>query len=64
MTTTEYEYDFGIVSLTTFYCELAEGEPRLTEHIDAIWLASGELLSLDWAPADRPAVDEVRRFLS
>ena len=30
---TVYEYDFGIVHLTTFYCKLVDGRPVLTEHV-------------------------------
>jgi 8-oxo-dGTP diphosphatase len=56
ITTTEYEYDFGIVILTTFYCELAEGTPVLTEHENVMWLRPCELDTLEWAPADLPAV--------
>lgn len=60
VTTTRYEYDFGVVVLTTFICRMIEGEPRLTEHADLRWLVPAELGSLDWAPADVPAVDLVR----
>lgn len=56
ITTTIHEYDFATVSLTTFYCSLADGIPRPTEHSDLIWLSPSELESLDWAPADMPAV--------
>jgi 8-oxo-dGTP diphosphatase len=52
---TVYEYDFGIVHLTTFYCKLVDGEPILTEHASIKWLAPNELKNLDWAPADIPA---------
>ncbi|MGO1539821.1 MAG: (deoxy)nucleoside triphosphate pyrophosphohydrolase [Leucobacter sp.] len=58
--TTVYEYDFGVVTLTTFYCRLDEGEPTLTEHVAVRWLAVEELPSLEWAPADVPAIDKIR----
>lgn len=57
--TTEYEYDFGVVTLTTFYCSLVGGEPTLTEHAQIRWLPAGELTSLEWAPADIPAVQKI-----
>lgn len=60
VTTTTHEYDFGIVTLTTFYCALLDGEPQLTEHQAVAWLPPSELLSLDWAPADIPAVELIR----
>ena len=54
---TVYEYDFGIVHLTTYYCRLIDGRPVLTEHVAMKWLAPDELKSLDWAPADIPAIE-------
>ena len=58
ITTTEYEYDFGIVRLSTFYCSLpADTEPTLTEHAESRWVPIEKLNSLDWAPADIPAVE-------
>lgn len=61
ITTTEYEYDFGIVRLSTFHCTLAPGaEPTLTEHADSRWVPLAELTELDWAPADVSAVDLIK----
>ncbi|MEI5991704.1 hypothetical protein A5881_003241 [Enterococcus termitis] len=57
ITTISYEYDFGIVELTTFFCELIKGEPKLTEHENIKWLKTSELSILEWAPADIPTVD-------
>lgn len=54
--TTRYVYDFAVVKLTTFYCELVEGEPVCTEHAALQWLTATEFADLDWAPADLPAV--------
>ncbi|MBO2945998.1 (deoxy)nucleoside triphosphate pyrophosphohydrolase [Paenibacillus sp. F411] len=61
--TTVYEYDFGIVHLSTFYCRLLNGKPMLTEHVDISWLYPDELMSLDWAPADIPAVHRIQKDL-
>ncbi|QXE01509.1 (deoxy)nucleoside triphosphate pyrophosphohydrolase [Terribacillus sp. DMT04] len=58
---TTYEYDFGIVNLKTYYCELEEGEPTLTEHVAIKWLAPEELHTLDWAPADIPAIERIQK---
>jgi 8-oxo-dGTP diphosphatase len=63
VTTTSHEYDFGVVTLTTFYCELVDGSPVLTEHADVVWLAPDELLTLTWAPADVPAVEKIQAAL-
>ncbi|GAB6991808.1 (deoxy)nucleoside triphosphate pyrophosphohydrolase [Paenibacillus pini] len=56
---TTYEYDFGIVHLTTYYCRLIEGIPTLTEHASIQWLSPAELDTLDWAPADIPAIQKI-----
>ncbi|WP_027964052.1 (deoxy)nucleoside triphosphate pyrophosphohydrolase [Halalkalibacillus halophilus] len=58
---TVYEYDFGIVHLTTYYCDLIDGEPVLTEHEKMEWLAPSELSNLDWAPADIPAIEKIEK---
>lgn len=63
VTTTVHEYEFGIVTLTTFYGGLLGGEPQLTEHTDARWLEPSHLDSLDWAPADLPAVAKIQEDL-
>jgi 8-oxo-dGTP diphosphatase len=58
--TTSHEYDFGIVTLTTFYCELVSGTPTLSEHAAVRWLPPAELGELEWAPADVPAVAKIQ----
>jgi 8-oxo-dGTP diphosphatase len=63
VTTTVHKYDFAIVALTTFYCTLIDGWPELTEHAELRWLSAHELGSLDWAPADVPAVALVEKQL-
>lgn len=57
VTSTVHDYDFGVVELTTFCCELIEGAPVLSEHQAVVWLPPADLKTLDWAPADIPAVD-------
>ncbi len=59
ITTTLHSYDFANISLTTFFCTLVSGVPRLTEHADVRWLSPKALSTLDWAPADVPAVEIV-----
>jgi len=59
--TTSHEYDFGVVTLTTFYATLTEGEPRLTEHSEIRWIPAERLDSVEWAPADVPAVNRIMR---
>ncbi len=59
--TTQQNYDFGVVNLSTYYCELRSGEPQLTEHTEARWVPYSQLLDLEWAPADIPAVHVILR---
>lgn len=62
--TTTHEYEFGEVTLTTFYCLLVAGAPTLTEHVAIKWLLPSELDTIQWAPADIPAVDLIRAGFS
>lgn len=56
LTSTTHEYDFGVVTLTTFWCQLIEGTPQLLEHAEVRWCRPSDLEGLHWAPADVPAV--------
>lgn len=62
--TTRYEYDFAVIILTTFFCTLKTGTPRLTEHSAEKWLKPDQLNSLEWAPADVPAVEKIALLAS
>ncbi|HLQ74168.1 MAG TPA: (deoxy)nucleoside triphosphate pyrophosphohydrolase [Bacillota bacterium] len=63
ITTTTYEYPFGIVQLTTFYCTLENGDPKLLEHEAAEWVEPKELHTYDWAPADIPAIEMIQESM-
>ena len=58
--TTVHEYDFGVVELTTYYAEQLSGDIRLLEHSDMKWLPRTAIDSLDWAPADIPAIEKIK----
>lgn len=58
-----FDYDFGVVHLTTFICHLIDGEPELTEHITIKWLKPKDIGELDWAPADLPTVIKIQKSL-
>lgn len=57
ITTTEHEYDFATIVLSTYFCKLLDGEPQLTEHEEVRWVSADKLHELEWAPADIPAVE-------
>ncbi|MDR7252262.1 8-oxo-dGTP diphosphatase [Nocardioides sp. BE266] len=63
VTTTAHEYQFGTVKLTTYYCQLDDADPCITEHARDLWARPQELATLTWAPADVPAVKRVARRL-
>lgn len=56
---TVYEYDFGTVHLTTYLCYLLNDAPVLLEHQAIKWLNPKELHTLEWAPADIPAINKL-----
>ena len=62
--TTTHAYEFATVTLTTFYCELVSGTPVQTEHAATAWLAPADLGTLEWAPADVPAVRRIQADLA
>lgn len=57
ITSTRHEYDFGFVTLTTYFAKIVSGTPITTEHAELRWVPAAELNILDWAPADIPAVE-------
>ncbi|MFC5370450.1 (deoxy)nucleoside triphosphate pyrophosphohydrolase [Arcanobacterium bovis] len=59
----EYEYDFGVVRLDAYLCAILGTAPRLTEHQAIRWLSAAEIFDVQWAPADIPIIEELRRRL-
>jgi 8-oxo-dGTP diphosphatase len=64
VTTTTHDYGFSIVTLTTFYCQVVSGTPRMSVHASLAWINPAELHTLDWSPADRPTVTHLQRALT
>jgi 8-oxo-dGTP diphosphatase len=54
-----HEYDKFTVNLITVKCRLVVGKPTISEHSKLIWLQRENLLSLNWAPADIQAVNQL-----
>jgi len=54
-----HEYEDIIVNLIIVKCIVESGTPIAKEHDKLIWLKKENLLSLNWAPADIPAVKEL-----
>lgn len=58
---TTHEYETIVVRLLTFHAAIVEGAPTPREHAELRWLFPQELESLEWAPADIPAVQTLIR---
>ncbi|MCT6924729.1 (deoxy)nucleoside triphosphate pyrophosphohydrolase [Metasolibacillus sp.] len=56
---TTYDYGAFIVRLETYMAQIVKGDPQVTEHADAKWVKREDLYSLEFAPADIPAVEKL-----
>lgn len=56
---TTYEYEKVIVRLETYMATLLEGQPVAVEHAATAWVHRNQLLTLNFAPADIPAVEKL-----
>lgn len=56
---TTYEYEKVIVRLETFMAKIVSGTPIATEHAQIKWVPRKELSTLNWAPADIPAIEKL-----
>lgn len=56
-----HEYDNFIINLISIKCKIIEDTPTASEHSKLIWLKRENLQSLNWAPADIPAVDQLTK---
>lgn len=59
--TVEHDYpDFRLV-MHSYLCKADAQEVTLTEHVNYKWLGVEDLETLDWAAADIPIVEKLRR---
>lgn len=63
LTTVEYDYPTFHLSMQCFICKVERGKLTLLEHEAARWLSYDELNNVDWLPADRVVVGELRKAL-
>ena len=57
--TVEHEYPDFFLTMHSFICSCKNPTVQLTEHIDYKWLATSDMLALDWAAADIPIVEKL-----
>ncbi len=55
------DYETFHLTMHVFLCSIVSGKPELLEHEDARWLTAEELDSVNWLPADREILPEVRK---
>lgn len=59
--TVEYDYPQFHLTMHCFICELVSEDMVLREHEDARWLGRSELDSVDWLPADRGLIENLKK---
>lgn len=62
--TIEYDYSTFHLSMKCYACTFAGGSPHLLEHEAAKWLASTQLDSVDWLPADVTLIPKIAKKLN
>lgn len=63
ITTVEYDYPNFHLTMHCYWSRVASGTLTLKEHQAARWLATEELDAVDWLPADKIVVEEIKRRL-
>lgn len=58
-----YEYENGIIKLIAFWCRWTVGEFSNRVHSQIHWVYPAELDRYEFAPADVPLVEKLKRFL-
>lgn len=61
ITTVEYDYPNFHLTMHCYWCSVASGNLTLKEHKAARWLAANELDNVNWLPADRLVVKQIKR---
>jgi 8-oxo-dGTP diphosphatase len=56
-----HAYETGEIELMAYFAAVAGGGIKLCVHADARWVTVGELDSYDFAPADLPIVEELKK---
>ncbi|WP_026523269.1 (deoxy)nucleoside triphosphate pyrophosphohydrolase [Butyrivibrio sp. MB2005] len=56
----EYDYPTFHLSMDCYWCEIKKGKLSLLEHEAAKWLTADEIYSVDWLPADKIIIPEIR----
>lgn len=60
MTTVEWDCPGFHLTMHCFLCRVESGNLTLKEHQAARWLAIGELDSVEWLPADKSIIEQLK----
>lgn len=58
--TTDYDYPSFHLTMHSYLCHLQSGEIKLLEHKSALWLSPDALDTVEWLPADKDVVRNLR----
>ena len=61
--TVEYDYPSFHLSMDCFFCTIKMGDLVLREHEAAKWLTVETLYDVDWLPADKVLIEQIKRYL-
>lgn len=56
-----HEYPDILIRLTLFHCAIAEGTPKLLEHVDLKWIFPSEIPNFDFCPADEDILKLIQK---
>ena len=56
----DHQYDAFELHMDCYRCKLVDDNFILYEHKDAEWVDCDTIDELDWLPADRPVVEEIK----
>ena len=59
--TVEHTYPDFAITMHAYLCKVDKPDFVMKEHVDFKWLPVGELDSLDWAEADKPIVEWLKK---
>ena len=56
-----HEYPDLTIHLTLFHAAIAEGTPKLLEHVDLKWITADEIDNYEFCPADEVILENLRK---
>lgn len=59
--TVEFDYPAFHLTMHCYWCELSSDALHLNEHEAAAWLLPSELDSVQWLPADKDILEDIRK---